>query len=160
MSPAMTKCPPSCEPEIELSVSVLGPNLADVLARVPHFEGVSVQARQNMESSIRTLCRVGNRHPSLISIETRVIRNIMDQAPSTPVDLSPSRWRNVKSDVRRGVADSFYRQSRRAAQRRPLSNCDRFGGQRSGPQSPLRRREATPSRRAQSRAGLPHQARW
>jgi integrase len=99
----MTKCPPSCEQEIELSVSVLGPTLADVLARVPNFEGVSVQSRQNMASSIRTLCRVGARNPSLISIDTRLIRNIMDQAPSTAVDLSPSHWRNVKSDVRRAI---------------------------------------------------------
>ncbi len=99
----MPKRPPSCEQAIELSVSALGPTLADVLARVPDLDGVSVQARQNMESSIRTLCRVVNRQPSFILVETRVVRKIMAEAQSGAVDLSPSHWSNVKSGVRRAI---------------------------------------------------------
>ncbi len=119
----MTKRPPSCEQEIELSVSALGPTLADVLARVPDFDGVSVQARQNMESSIRTLCRVVNRQPSFIPVETRAVRNILDQAQSGAVDLSPSRWSNVKSDVRRAIRMSGLT---RAGQKRDVPLTDRW----------------------------------
>jgi len=99
----MTSPQPSCDPEIELAVSLLGPTLADVLDRVSDFDGVSVQARQNMESSIRTLCRVVHRQPSFISVETRVIRKFMDEAEPGAVDLSPSHWGNVKSGVRRAI---------------------------------------------------------
>lgn len=84
-------------------MSPVGPTLADVLERVPSLEGVAAQARRNMASSIRAVCRVVNRHPSMVSITPRVIRNIFEQAQPAAADLSPSRWKNVKSDVRRAI---------------------------------------------------------
>ncbi len=80
----------------------LGPTLADVLALTPDM-AVSSQARQNMTSAIRTLCRVLDREPRLVPIAAPVFRRLVADASPGAIKLSPSRWRNVKSDARRAI---------------------------------------------------------
>jgi site-specific recombinase XerD len=82
---------------------VLGATLADVLVLVDGFSVVSAQARQNMASGIRTLCRVLDRPPASVPIAAPVFRTIVKEAQPAESGLSTSRWRNVTSDVRRAI---------------------------------------------------------
>ena len=77
--------------------------MEDVLPRVCEHTEVSAQARQNMASAIRTLCRTLDRLPSSVPIAAPVFRQLLSQAHPAAVGLSVSRWRNVKSDVRRAI---------------------------------------------------------
>ena len=76
--------------------------LADVLALLPRMR-VSKQVRSNMASGIRTLCRVLDRRPEDIPIYAPTLRNLTRNASPGAISLSPSRWRNVRSDVNRAI---------------------------------------------------------
>lgn len=56
-----------------------------------------------MASGIRTLSRIVDRLPECIPIAAPSLRRIMEQATPGALGISPTRWRNVKSDVRRAV---------------------------------------------------------
>lgn len=79
------------------------PTLADVLERLQDIGSLSDQARRNMVSSIRTLCRVIDRAPRFVVATPPALRTVFREASPGVEDLSPSRWANVKSDVRRAV---------------------------------------------------------
>lgn len=81
---------------------ILGPTLADVMLMLPGID-VSAQARQNMMSAIRTVCRVLEREPRAIAIAAPVLRRLLEDASPGSIGLSPTRWNNVKSDVRRAI---------------------------------------------------------
>lgn len=91
------------DPDPEVSV---GPSLAEVFERIPSVPGLSSQARQNMRSAIRTLCRVLDREARDIPIAAPALRALLDGASPGAVGISVSRWRNVKSDVRRAIKHS------------------------------------------------------
>jgi len=99
----MTTHRPSLRPVATSTTSILGPTLADVLARLPSLEDVSSQARQNMASAVRTLCRITERKPGEISIAAPALRNVFDKSSPGVLGISGTRWRNVKSDVRRAI---------------------------------------------------------
>ena len=80
-----------------------GPTLEDVLPLISGFTEVSAQARQNMTSAIRTLCRTLDRPPSSVPIAAPVLRKLQSEAQPAAIGLSVSRWRNVKSDVGRAI---------------------------------------------------------
>ena len=103
MSPAMTTSPMSCESEAAIPTSLLGPTLADLLELVPGLDGVSAQARQNMKTGIRTLCRVLDRQPQFVPIATPALRKMFDAALPAAAGVSASNWRNVRTNVRRAI---------------------------------------------------------
>lgn len=92
----------SLEPETAALPRPSGPTLADVMARLPDF-AVSEQARQNMASSIRTLSRIVDRPLEYIPIAAPSLRRLLEQASPGALSVSDTRWRNVKSDVRRAI---------------------------------------------------------
>lgn len=98
----MSTSVPSLEPETAALPRPSGPTLADVLARLSSFT-VSDQARQNMASSIRTLSRIVDRPPEYIPIAAPSLRRLLEQASPGALSVSDTRWRNVKSDVRRAI---------------------------------------------------------
>ena len=81
----------------------LTPSLADVLTAIPSLDGISDQTRQNLASAIRTFGRVLDREPQFVPIAAPVLRRAFEQASPGAIGLSPSRWGNVKADVRRAV---------------------------------------------------------
>ena len=99
----MTTSPVSCDPVLMTPAGSTGPTLADVLSRVPELNSASQRARQNMASSIRTLCRVLDRSPEFVQVSAPAIRNAVQSAQPAAVGVTPSRWRNVVSDVRRAI---------------------------------------------------------
>lgn len=103
MSPAMTTSPMSCESEAAIPTSLLGPTLADLLELVPGLDGVSAQARQNMKTGIRTLCRVLDRQPRFVPIAATALRKMFNEALPAAAGVSVSNWRNVKTNVRRAI---------------------------------------------------------
>ena len=86
-----------------MPTSLLGPTLADLLELVPGLDGVSAQARQNMKTGIRTLCRVLDRQPQFVPIATTALRKIFDTALPAAAGVSASNWRNIKTNVRRAI---------------------------------------------------------
>ena len=93
----------SLEPIPETNLVPAGPTLADVLGRLAGVDGVSDQARHNMASAIRTFSRIIDRPPAFIPIAAPALRHMMDTATPGAHNISASRWRNVKSDVRRAI---------------------------------------------------------
>jgi len=85
------------------NISPSSPTLADVLARLDGVETLSDQVRRNMLSSIRTLLRIIDREPRFVVVSAPALRDLFRTAPHGVLGLSPSRWANVKSDVRRAV---------------------------------------------------------
>ena len=77
--------------------------LADVLERLESATGLTDQARRNIVSSVRALCRVIDRAPRFVVVSGPALRDLFREASPGVEDLSPSRWANVKSDVRRAV---------------------------------------------------------
>ena len=92
----------TAESSLILETAPSGPTVADVLALVPEM-GASKQARQNIASSIRALCRVHDRPANRVPIYAPTFRKLMEIASPGAVRLSATRWRNVKSDVRRAI---------------------------------------------------------
>jgi integrase len=93
----------SCESEAAMPTSLLGPTLADLLELVPGLDGVSAQARQNMKTGIRTLCRLLDRQPQFVPIAATALRKMFDEALPAAAGVSVSNWRNVKTNVRRAI---------------------------------------------------------
>ncbi len=81
---------------------IAGPTLADVLDRLNAFD-VSAQARNNMASGIRGLCRVLDRAPAFVAIHAPSLRGLVGNASPGAIAMSMSRWRNVRSDVNRAI---------------------------------------------------------
>ncbi len=79
-----------------------GPTLADVFAMIPEMP-VPQQARHNMASAINSLCRVVDRTPRFVLLHTPSLRKLIGNAAPGAVGMSPSRWRNVRSDVNRAI---------------------------------------------------------
>jgi hypothetical protein len=79
-----------------------GPNLADVLMLIPEM-AVPQQARNNMASAIRSLCRVVDRAAQFVPLHTPSLRKMIGKAAPGTVGISPSRWGNIRSDVNRAV---------------------------------------------------------
>ncbi len=80
-----------------------GPTLEHVLPLITGFTEVSAQARQNMTSALRALCRTLDRPPSSVPIAAPLFRQMVSQAHPAAFGLSVSRWSNIKSDVRRAI---------------------------------------------------------
>ena len=87
------------------SLAILPPpgTLAWVLHELPKLEGLSAQARQNMSSSIRRLCHVLERPPDRVRADFKALETLFERASPGALRLSPARWRNIKSDVRRAL---------------------------------------------------------
>ena len=79
------------------------PTFAEILELVPTFDRLSPQVRSNLASGIRTFCRVMDRQPTQIPVVTERIRTMFRDALPAVAGVSPSRWRNVKSDVIRAI---------------------------------------------------------
>ena len=77
--------------------------LARVLAELPGLPGLNSQVRRNMASSIRRFCTVIERSPEGVQADPRILERLFERASPGALGLSPARWRNVKSDVRRAV---------------------------------------------------------
>ena len=77
--------------------------LAWVLLELPKFTELSPQARQNMGSAIRRFCDVLERSSDRIAADLKALETLFDRASPGAQRLSPARWRNIKSDVRRAV---------------------------------------------------------
>ena len=77
--------------------------LAWVLLELPQFKELSLQSRHNMASSIRRLCDVLERSPDRVGADLRTLERLFDRAAPGALGLSPARWRNIKTDVRRAV---------------------------------------------------------
>ena len=89
-------------PSLSPDATTSGPTLADVLAMIPEMS-VPHQARHNMASGIRSLCRVVDRTPQFVPLHTPSLRRLIGNAAPGAVGLSSSRWRNVRSDVNRAI---------------------------------------------------------
>ena len=74
-----------------------------MLHELPKLEELSAQARQNMSSSIRRLCHVLERHPDRVRADLKALETLFERASPGALRLSPARWRNIKSDVRRAL---------------------------------------------------------
>ena len=74
-----------------------------MLDELPKLPGLKAQVRQNMSSSIRRLCAVIERSPDRVRADPRTLERLFERASPGALGLSPARWRNVKSDVRRAV---------------------------------------------------------
>ena len=87
------------------SLAILPPpgTLAWVLHELPKLEELSAQARQNMNSSIRRLCHVLERPPDRVRADLKAPETLFERASPGALRLSPARWRNIKSDVRRAL---------------------------------------------------------
>lgn len=79
-----------------------GPTLADVLTLLDDID-VPLQARRNMVSSIRALCRVVDHSPEQLPIGASALRRTFSTALPAVAGLSSRRWANVQSDVRRAI---------------------------------------------------------
>ena len=79
-----------------------GPTFADVLAMIPEMP-VPQQARHNMASAIRGLCRVVDRTPRFVPLHAPSYRKLIGNAAPGAVGMSSSRWGNVRSDVNRAI---------------------------------------------------------
>ncbi len=79
-----------------------GPTFADLLAMIPEMP-VPQQARHNMASAIRGLCRVVDRTPRLVPLHAPSYRKLIGNAAPGAVGMSSSRWGNVRSDVNRAI---------------------------------------------------------
>lgn len=90
------------DPSSASQVSISGPSLADVLAMVSKMP-VTPQVQRNMVSAIRALCRVLDRPAQFVPLHTPTLRTLIDGATPGAVGMSPSRWRNVRSDVSRAI---------------------------------------------------------
>ena len=77
--------------------------LAWVLAELPGLPGLNAQVRQNLASSIRRFCAVIERSPVGVQADLRTLEILFERASPGALRLSPARWRNIKSDVRRAV---------------------------------------------------------
>ena len=99
----MSISPPSLEAPPGPQSGLGGPTLADVLPLISGFSDVSVQARQNMASGIRTLCRVLDRPPSSVPTAAVAFRKLVSQAQPAEARVSVSNWRNVTTNVRRAI---------------------------------------------------------
>ena len=77
--------------------------MAWVLDELPKLPGLKAQVRQNMSSSIRRLCAVIERSPEGVQADLRSLERLFERASPGALGLSPARWRNIKSDVRRAV---------------------------------------------------------
>ena len=86
-----------------LTTTPLPGTLAKVLHELPGFKELSHQSRDNMGSSIRRFCRVLERSPDRVGANLRALETLFDRASPGALRLSPARWRNIKSDVRRAV---------------------------------------------------------
>ena len=82
--------------------TISGPSLADVAAMISEMP-VSQQARHNMASAIRALCRVVDRAPPFVPLHTPSLRKLIEGATPGAVGMSRSRWCNVRSDVSRAI---------------------------------------------------------
>lgn len=96
----MTALPASLSPDPVAPIA--GSTLADVVDRLNAFD-VSAQARNNMASGIRGLCRVLDRAPAFVPIHAPGLRRLVGNASPGAIDMSMSRWRNVRSDVNRAI---------------------------------------------------------
>ena len=77
--------------------------LARVLLELPKFKELSPQAQQNMGSAIRRFCDVLERGPDRVAADLRALEKLFNHTAPGVLGLSPARWRNIKSDVRRAV---------------------------------------------------------
>lgn len=99
----MTTNEPSLAADPAAGAPLLGPTLADALARMPDLAEVSAQIRQNLASALRTLARVLDRPPSQIPIAAPILRRLIAEASPGAIGLSASRWRNVRYEVGRAI---------------------------------------------------------
>ena len=90
-------------PNPSLSTSPPPGTLAWVLHELPNIPDLSAQARQNLSSSIRRLCEVLERSPIKVPANLRALETLFERASPGALGLSSTRWRNIKSDVRRAV---------------------------------------------------------
>ena len=86
-----------------LSAMSLPGTLASVLHDLPEFKELSPQARQNMCSAVRRFCQVIERSPENVPANPKILETLFERAAPGTLGLSPTRWRNIKSDVRRAV---------------------------------------------------------
>ena len=56
-----------------------------------------------MNSSIRRLCHVLERPPDRVRADLKALETLFECASPGALRLSPARWRNIKSDVRRAL---------------------------------------------------------
>lgn len=77
--------------------------LDDVLAHLTPALNVSRQELFNLRSAVRTFCRVVDREPRFVPIAAAQFRRTVQTASPGTNGLSPSRWRNVTSGVRRAI---------------------------------------------------------
>ena len=77
--------------------------LARILDELPKLNQLNAQSRQNMSSSIRRFCQVLERSPDDVPANLKALEVLFDRASPGALNLSPTRWRNIKSDVRRAV---------------------------------------------------------
>lgn len=80
----------------------LTPTLADVLNTVPEMK-VARQARSNMASGIRTVCRVLDRRPSDVPIHAPTYRRLIGAASFGAVGVTRLRWKNARSETTRAI---------------------------------------------------------
>lgn len=83
------------------SLSAPPGTMAWVLAELPGLPGLNAQVRQNMASSVRRFCAVIERSPEGVQADPRILEILFERASPGALGLSPARWRNVKSDIRR-----------------------------------------------------------
>ena len=86
-----------------LATSSVPATLARVLDELLKLNGLKPQPRQNMCSSIRRLCQVLERSPDNVPANLNALEILFDRSSPGTLSLSPRRWRNIKSDVRRAV---------------------------------------------------------
>jgi len=85
------------------STPLLGKTLLDVREAIAINEGLNAQVRNNMISSINTLCRVLDRQPQYVPASLNLLRPMMEKASPGAIHVSPRRWQNVRSDIARAV---------------------------------------------------------
>ncbi len=78
--------------------------LADVLARVESFPW-EAQARANVKSGIKIVARVLGRPLELISLSLSELRKALADASPAQAAVSPTRWRNAKSELNRALKE-------------------------------------------------------
>ena len=87
---------------LEHAAPIAGPTVADVLTCLRAFD-VPAQARNNMASALRGLCKVLDRDPAFVPIHAPSLRGLVANASPGAIGMSMSRWRNVRSDVNRAI---------------------------------------------------------
>ena len=83
---------------------LLGPTLRDVKDALAIREDLDAQVRSNMISAMNTLCRVLDRPPQQVPAALNLLRPMMEKASPGAIHVSPRRWQNVCSDVRRAIS--------------------------------------------------------